>query len=434
MKAIDVSQLQKADYKGSVQNLYFLSEPKGYMVCETTSGGSVFDVGTIFSIEESGINRAAIRHKIYSLLSDPNEWKALYDDLRKKPLETKISEYITSGLAKEFQTNGAKTHHIGLVDKDTGTVYGVGSFPKDLTRYVLVKRYNVIKPKFINNQWEYSGYINNKNGSIIPLENIVRFGFTPASSLYKKYLKMNDKEKSEYLNKISTNIVNYSIIAGLSGWDTFKMPSIDFTTKYEPEDRNLSLREALNIIGSDENQFANINRMAILGSLMVSRFFSRIGLFLWDIKWELAIDNGELVFVDTIDTDSIRVTTEIKYNGNHYHVHFNKQSMRDYYTIKHPDWFEAVNKTKAQARELGVSFVEILTEGQQKGLYPQTPVVDKVFLEIQKAKQETIVSYIIGRIDIEKARKEISKIGCEELDYYQSTRGFEEIDRFNQIR
>jgi phosphoribosylaminoimidazole-succinocarboxamide synthase len=425
---INTSQLKKTDYNGSVQNLYFLKEPDGYMVCETTSGGSVFDVGTIFSIEGSDISRAAIRHKIYSLLSDPVQWKALCSELSNKPNTDKILlEYINSNLAKRFQSEGAKTHHIGLVDEYSGVVYQRGQFPEKLSKYVLVKRYNVIKPRLVkymsNNLWDYSEYFN-KDGSLIPLENIVRFGLTPSSSVLKKYLKMRDKEKSTFLLELGLS-------KELTAWERFNVPTVDFTTKYEPEDRNLSLQEALYITGFKGEQFFNIMNMAILGSLMVSRFFEEIGLFLWDIKWELAIDNGELVFVDTIDTDSVRVTTQIEYKGSQYHVHFNKQSMRDYYAIKHPDWYKAVNDTKAKAKDIGVSFTEILKDGQIKGIYPATPVVDKGFLEIQKAKQETIVSYIVGRISGEQTREKINKIGLEELEYYQRTGGLDKISALN---
>ncbi|MBF0473733.1 MAG: hypothetical protein HQK91_04615 [Nitrospirae bacterium] len=428
MKPIDTSQLKNADYIGSVQNLYFLKDPPGFMVCETTSGGSVFDVGTIFSIVGSDVNRAAIRHKIYSLLSDPKEWQALCSELNKTSSDARLSEYINSNLAKKFQTEGAKTHHIGLVDKESGIVYEKGQFPEKLSKYVMVKQYNVIKPKLVtymsNNLWDYSEYFT-KDKSLIPLENIVRFGLTPASSVLKKYLKMNDKERSAFLKELG-------LTKELTAWERFNMPTVDFTTKYEPEDRNLSLQEALYITGFKGEQFFDIMRMAILGSLMVSRFFEGLGLFLWDIKWELAVEGGELVFVDTIDTDSVRVTSQIEYNGSLYMVHFNKQSMRDYYVIKHAEWYKAVNDTKAKAKGLGVSFTEILKDGQIKGIYPPTPVVDKEFLDIQKAKQEIIVSDISGKVSNEETRKEINKIGQEELAYYQKTGGIEQISALNK--
>jgi len=429
MTIINTSQLQNPDYNGSVQNLYFLKDNIGYMVCETTSGGSVFDVGTIFAIEGSDVSRAVVRHKIYSLLSDPNQWKALCADLNKTSIEPRLLEYINSDLSKKFQSEGAKTHHVGLVDKTTGKVYESGTFPPELSKYVMVKRYNVIKPKLVsymlNNLWDYSEYFH-KDNSLIPLENIVRFGITPGSSVLKRYQKMNEAQKIAYLKELGRD-------HELKAWERFSMPTVDFTTKYEPQDRNLSLQEALYITGFEGEQFFNIMRMTILGSLMVSRFFGELRLYLWDIKWELAVDKGELVFVDTIDTDSVRVTSNIEYKGGHYQVHFNKQAMRDYYTIKHSDWYWAVNKTKTQALEQGVSFVDILKEGQKNGQYPATPVVDKDFLEIQKNKQETLVSYIVGKISVEQAREAINKIGLDELNYYEKTGGMEQIEALNKV-
>jgi hypothetical protein len=65
-------QLEKPFYKGSVQNLYEVAEHKELLVSETTSGGSVFDVGTIFNIEGSDIGRASFRHLVFQELQKPD--------------------------------------------------------------------------------------------------------------------------------------------------------------------------------------------------------------------------------------------------------------------------------------------------------------------------------------------------------------------------
>ena len=38
----------------------------------------------------------------------------------------------------------------------------------------------------------------------------------------------------------------------------------------------------------------------------------KMGLKLWDLKWEFAKDGDDLVFVDTIDTDSFRATSVLE--------------------------------------------------------------------------------------------------------------------------
>ena len=48
---VPLDALREPFYEGSVQRLYAIPGEPDYMVTETTAGGSVFDVGTIFSIE-----------------------------------------------------------------------------------------------------------------------------------------------------------------------------------------------------------------------------------------------------------------------------------------------------------------------------------------------------------------------------------------------
>ena len=156
-------------------------------------------------------------------------------------------------------------------------------------------------------------------------------------------------------------------------------------------------------------------------------------LFLWDIKWELAKDGKDLVFVDTIDTDSIRVSSKIKYKGSFYQVHFNKQSMRDYYKIIHPDWYAAINESKALAKTANKSFHKHLSDGQRKGKYPQTPVVEKEFLEIQKEKFEVLLSYILEKKSAEIAKKELNKIGKEEILFYEKKKVFQQYCSLQKI-
>ena len=69
IQKVPLDSLNDPFYEGSVQRLYAIPDEPDYMVTETTAGGSVFDVGTIFSIEGSDVARAVFRHVLYSNLS-----------------------------------------------------------------------------------------------------------------------------------------------------------------------------------------------------------------------------------------------------------------------------------------------------------------------------------------------------------------------------
>ncbi|MCL6611837.1 MAG: hypothetical protein K6T66_09900 [Peptococcaceae bacterium] len=418
------------DYRGSVQELYFCRENPEWMICKTTPGGSVFDVGTIFSIPGSDLCRTAVRHKIYSLLGSAGEWREISGDIRRRyGSDREHLDFLGAGILEEFVENGAPTHHLGMIDKDSGEVYADG-FPPNPSPYVLVKKYKVIKPVrvrlFSNYLWDYSGY-RGADKYVIPLENIVRFGITPGSSVYRKYLRMNEKERRAYLGELGLK-------EDLAPWTAFPAPVVDFTTKYEPEDRNLGLQEALYISGCGGDEFKNLIRMSVLGSILVFRFFEKLGLSLWDLKWEIARDGDKLVFVDTIDTDSIRVTAGIEYKGKPYFVNFNKQSMRDYYKIMHAGWFEAVQSAKAEAAKSGRSFLDHLREGQEKGSYPVTPEVDGDFISIQEAKFNALISYIYGRADAGETFDRLMSTGRREIGYYESKGVLSEFAAINGLQ
>ncbi len=377
---IDVSKLGEPYYKGSVQNIYFLKEHSEYMVCETTTGGSVFDVGTIFHIPDSDIYRAALRHKIYTGLSDKSEWERL---VGKSP-------------------ENLQTHHIGMIDGKTGEVV-TDKFPENVSRFNVVKKFNVIKPKQIklNNLmlWDYSNVYGEDN-IVVPLENIVRFGITPNSSIFKKFQKMDKVSQDKFLKEYGEE--------KLEPWSYFKEPKVDFTTKYEPEDRALSYQEALYVSSLTGKQYLNLFKVTKLCSYFVKSFFAEIGLDLWDLKWEFAKNGENLVVVDTIDTDSIRVTMKI---GDKF-IHFNKQAIRDYYIKFHPDWIVEINKSKELAKETGKPFQEFL-----KVKFPEPPVIDKEFIDIQREKLKVIFEFATGKIDKTEAKENLKKVGKLEVKY-----------------
>jgi phosphoribosylaminoimidazole-succinocarboxamide synthase len=421
---ITISELKDPVYRGSVQNLFLVKENPEVMVCETTSGGSVFDVGTIFSIPGSDVCRAALRHKIYGLLATPSTWQEIF---RSDTVPEGIKPLLDSEFAENLKRKGAITHHVGIIDEQNGEVHAL-SFPENPSRYVVVKRFQVMKPSriYCNDTplWDYNIFYHSDR-YVVPLENIVRFGITPGSSIYKNYLSLDESLKDKYLMELGLKETPRP-------WQLFDVPIVDFTTKYEPEDRNLNLQEALYISGCGGDMFLELRTISLLASYMVSSFFRDLGLFLWDLKWEIAKDGDDLVIVDTIDTDSIRVTTEVEFKGSRYHVHFNKQSMRDYYKIMHADWFAALNEAKGEAKRSGRPFHEHLKKGVEEGRYPPIPEVDPAFLEIQGEKFAALHDYIGNKASAEQTTDKIQGIARDEVQYFSQAGSLDEFCRFNQ--
>ncbi|MBF0584259.1 MAG: hypothetical protein HQL80_08505, partial [Magnetococcales bacterium] len=224
-------------------------------------------------------------------------------------------------------------------------------------------------------------------------------------------------------------------------WRFFPVPIADFTSKYEPEDRALSYQEALHISGCSGEQFLDLIRMTLLGTLLVQGVFKELSLTLWDIKWEVARKGSQLLFVDTIDTDSLRVTCTVTEDEHEMFVHFNKQAIRDYYKIMHADWIEAIKSSKAEAAAHGVSFHELLEAGQKSGSYPNTPVIQESFLKIQEKKFAVLLAHILGRSQqgdtaaarVERAQQ-VRAIAREEVDFYRQAGAIHSYLAINGLR
>lgn len=426
---VPLSALQEPFYAGSVQRLFEVPDDPSMMVCETTSVGSVFDVGAIFSIEGSDVSRSVFRHVLYTKLGTPGVWQQVAETLKSEAgLDAAQRDELLGGLLERYCESGAKTHHVGMLDAQTGAVASTG-LPENESTYNVVRRYVVKKPPLVkllgHPLYDYAEFPA-MDGYVVPLEVIVRFGLTSGSSVYKKYLKLGEAQRLAFQQELGVD-------GALEAWQYLRQPIIDFTSKFEPEDRPVSKQEAILMSGLSAAQFIDLGKLAVLGAWVVRNMVEEMGLRLWDLKWEFARDGEDLVFVDTIDTDSIRATGEAERGGHKFAIHFNKQAMRDYYEIAHPEWMTAINESKGKARSTGQPFVELLRAGQKAGGYPQDPEVDADFMAVQVTKMGLIKDRILERITADEARDGLAKAGADELAFYDGLGKLEELAARNAI-
>jgi phosphoribosylaminoimidazole-succinocarboxamide synthase len=424
---VDLAKLTEPVYRGSVQNLYAVPDHPSFVVCETTAAGSVFDVGSIFDIEGNDLNRAIFRHAMYVRLGQPETWRrvrAVIEGEGRMPAEWK-RELLTGPL--ELMTErGAQTHHCGMVDAASGEIVQSG-IPAQPSRCNVVRRFPVMRPPqrhlLGNHVFDYAQF-HQSDSYVVPLEYIVRFGITSGSSILKKYTSLDEGGRRAFEQEL-----------GLSGpmrpWTMLERPIYDLTSKYEPEDRAVTKQEALLMSGLSAQFFLDTVKMAILGGWAVRELLEGIGLQLWDLKWEFAVDREDLFFVDTIDPDSFRATGTIAVEGRNLIVHYNKQAMRDYYRLAHGEWYAGINTAKAEAQKSGRAFKEVLKEGQAAGAYPNTPAVDPAFLAIQAEKSLLIRRHVLGEMASDAVRAGLAAAGQAEADFYRQRGLLPELLKLN---
>ena len=219
----------------------------------------------------------------------------------------------------------------------------------------------------------------------------------------------------------------------LEAWQYLEKPISDFTSKFEPEDRMVSKQEALAMSGLTGKKFVEVGKLAVLGAWVVRHLLDEIGLLLWDIKWEFAKDGDDLVFVDTIDTDSFRATMFIEAEGQRYVNHYNKQGVRDYFNIFHGDWIAAIKEAKARGAAEGVAFTELLKAGQERGEYPATPEVPAEFIDIQERKMVAIRDFMLDRLGAGDAKRALGATGLEEIGFYREAGKLDEFAKLNAV-
>ncbi len=412
-----------------MQRLFAVPGDDSVMVTQTTSRGSVFDVGALFEIEGNDVNRALFRHVLYSRMSDPEVWRQVRAAIQEAPeLDEAYRRDLLSGLLESCCERGARTHHEGMLDAVTGEVCRSG-VPQNPSACNVVRKYQILKPVRTNflgaSLFDYSQFPQ-EDGFVVPLEYIVRFGITSASSVFRKHAAMDSAARRAFEQELGVS-------RPLEAWQYLEKPISDFTSKFEPEDRMVSKQEALVMSGLSGARFTDSGKLAVLGAWAVRHLVEEIGLRLWDIKWEFAKDGDELVFVDTIDTDSIRATMFIEAAGGRFVTHYNKQAMRDYFALLHDDWISGIAEAKALGRQAGVAFTEILRTGQEKGDYAPTPEVDPVFLALQVRKMAAIREYITGAASAGSVGAVLEEVGREEIEFYRAKGVLEGLRKINGI-
>ncbi len=423
------SDLGEPFYEGSVQRLYAVPGDDSVMVTRTTSRGSVFDVGALFEIAGHDVNRALFRHVLYSRLGDPGVWRRVKAAIEAAPeLDPAYRSELLGPLLERCCERGARTHHEGMLDAVTGEVVRAG-VPANPSACNVVRKYQILKPertRFLGAPlFDYAKFPH-EDRFVVPLEYIVRFGITSASSVYKKYLAMEAKARAAFERELGAT-------RPLEAWQYLERPISDFTSKFEPEDRMVSKQEALAMCGLTGAQFAESGVLAVLGAWAVRDLVEELGLKMWDLKWEFAKDGAELVFVDTIDTDSIRATMTLEHGGQRFAVHYNKQAMRDYFNLLHRDWIADIAEAKLLGQKEGVAFTEILKAGQAEGRYAATPSVDPAFLGLQERKMAAIRDYLTGAADGPGVRTVLEAAGREELAFYEGREALGELRKINGI-
>ena len=163
---------------------------------------------------------------------------------------------------------------------------------------VIKKRYTRWKES--ERLWDYSIFKKRPSSGMLPLEVIFRFGVPKGSSFTKR---SSDKK---YLQSLTGGRPLKEGDDGL--WE---YPLIEFSTKWEPEDRYLTYEEAQEIAGHSDGEFDSLCELNRLVAYQLKNLFKEANITLWDGKCEWAFSEEEgpfkgqrsFILADTLGPD-----------------------------------------------------------------------------------------------------------------------------------
>jgi len=198
-----------------------------------------------------------------------------------------------------------------------------------------VKAVNVLRPEWIEGQYDYSIYQDRPTNCLVPLEVIFRKYLGQGNSLEGRL-----KKNPAYLQDLGLKEIPNSAT-------TFSPPLIEVSTKLETSDRYLTRAEIeeMNVLSDEE--FSRLREQTQTVAMELDKLFASFGVKLWDGKLEFAFGNPgpsgarTLLLVDSIGPDELRLT----YEGQP----LSKEFLRQLYT--NTSWYNAVKKAKELAQE-----------------------------------------------------------------------------------
>ena len=143
-------------------------------------------------------------------------------------------------------------------------------------------------------------------------------------------------------------------------------PVVEFSTKYEEQDRYLTREEADRIAGAAD--IADLEAVAREVNRVVTDRAAEAGLVHEDGKIECLSYEGEIRVADVVGTFD---ENRFAYDGQQ----VSKEVIRQYHKRTQPEWVEAVSAAKAEADERGVADWKSLCERAPDSLDPDVIAV-----------------------------------------------------------
>lgn len=243
------------------------------------------------------------------------------------------------------------THYFGLVDDKGGLISAKEAIDKKLALTAMRVNYvHRIMPEFKDGAWDYTPFEHPEvNNYVLPIEFIMRNTLPAASSVWKQ------------INKKEITLAELGLPETMKPGDIIpdnKKPLLDYSTKFEKEDRYLKRVEVQKILAMNNTTFAQLNATTKKISELMTQYAEHLGFVREDGKIEyITLNTHEGQKVVLADAVCTWHEDRLLYGG----FPISKQLIRNKIVQVSSAWYDEIQRAKAAAREQQVAnFKELM--------------------------------------------------------------------------
>lgn len=243
------------------------------------------------------------------------DWGQMPDDI---PGKGEALASLAASFFEYLQGQGIASHYLGQTRPNA----------------IAVNPVDVLRPAWSDGRYDYSAYHAHPVGALVPLEVIFRHALALGNSLEGRL-----KKDPAYMRDLG--------LAQLpTGAAEFNPPLVEFSTKLESTDRYVTSSEIEQLDLLSPAELSALRDKTRHIATLLRDMFGKLGVKLWDGKFEFACHAGqypqrEFLLVDSVGPDELRLT----YDG----LPLSKEFLRQIYTGT--AWAQGMRQSKALAKE-----------------------------------------------------------------------------------
>ncbi|TAN10876.1 MAG: phosphoribosylaminoimidazole succinocarboxamide synthase [Burkholderiaceae bacterium] len=243
------------------------------------------------------------------------DWGQMPDDI---PGKGQALASLAASFFEFLQAQGIPSHYLGQTAPNA----------------IAVQPVDVLRPAWTDGLYDYSAYRAHPTGALVPLEVIFRHALALGNSLEGRLKKDPAYMRDLGLTQVPTSAAE------------FDPPLVEFSTKLESTDRYVTAHEIEQLDLLSASELSALREKTRHIATLLRGLFEKLGVKLWDGKFEFACHAGrypqrEFLLVDSVGPDELRLT----YDG----LSLSKEFLRQIYT--NTAWAQGMRQSKALAKE-----------------------------------------------------------------------------------